>query len=102
MSVSAARFITILPVRSEPVNWRKSASSISAPPVSAVPLTIRITSGAPISRQPRSISIAISGVTSEGLITTAAPAISAGIASSKARMSGKFQGLITPTTGYGW
>ena len=82
MSVSAARFITILPVRSEPVNWMKSTSSIRAPPVSAVPLTISRTSGAPISLQPRSTSIAISGVTSDGLITTAAPAISAGIASS--------------------
>ena len=34
-------------------------------------------------------------------MTTAAPAISAGIASPRERISGKFQGLITPTTGYG-
>jgi hypothetical protein len=45
-------------------------------------LTTWITSGAPIWRHPRAISIALSGVTSEGLITTAEPAISAGIASS--------------------
>ena len=32
-------------------------------------------------------------------MTTAAPAISAGIASPSERISGKFQGLITPTTG---
>ena len=38
---------------------------------------------------------------SEGLITTAAPACSAGIASPSARISGKFQGLMMPTTGWG-
>ena len=40
-----------------------------------------------------------SGVNSEGLTTTAAPACRAGIASPSASVSGKFQGLITPTTG---
>ena len=38
---------------------------------------------------------------SEGLITTAAPACRAGIASPSARTSGKFQGLMMPTTGWG-
>ena len=38
---------------------------------------------------------------SEGLTTTAAPACRAGIASPSERTSGKFQGLITPTTGSG-
>ncbi len=38
---------------------------------------------------------------SEGLITTAAPACRAGIASPRARISGKFQGLMMPTTGWG-
>ena len=42
-----------------------------------------------------------SGVISDGLTTTAAPANSAGIASPAERISGKFQGLIRPTTGYG-
>ena len=32
-------------------------------------------------------------------MTTAAPAISAGIASPSERISGKFQGLMIPTTG---
>ena len=32
-------------------------------------------------------------------MTTAAPAISAGIASPAERISGKFQGLMIPTTG---
>ena len=34
-------------------------------------------------------------------MTTAQPAIRAGIASPSERISGKFHGLITPTTGYG-
>ncbi len=38
---------------------------------------------------------------SEGLITTAAPACSAGIASPRARIKGKFQGLMIPTTWWG-
>ncbi len=37
-------------------------------------------------------------MTSLGLSTTAFPAISAGIASPKQRLSGKFQGPMTPTT----
>jgi hypothetical protein len=40
-------------------------------------------------------------VNSDGLITTAAPACRAGIASPSARVRGKFQGLMMPTTGYG-
>ncbi len=38
---------------------------------------------------------------SEGLTTTAAPACRAGIASPSASTSGKFQGLMIPTTGWG-
>ena len=38
---------------------------------------------------------------SEGLTTTAAPACRAGIESPSAIASGKFQGLMTPTTGKG-
>ena len=38
---------------------------------------------------------------SEGLTTTAAPACRAGIESPSPIARGKFQGLITPTTGWG-
>ena len=38
VSVSAARAITLRPVRSEPVNWTKSTSSTRAPPVSPMPV----------------------------------------------------------------
>ena len=41
------------------------------------------------------------GVTSLGLISTAQPASSAGIASISVNVSGKFHGLITPTSAYG-
>ena len=65
-----------------------------------MPLTTSKTSGPPISLfQASTISVRPSGVISEGLMTTAAPAISAGIASPSERISGKFQGLMTPTTG---
>ena len=74
VSVSAARFITTLPVRSEPVNWTKSTSSTSAPPVSPMPLTTSRTSGPPISSfHARTSSMVESGVNSEGLMTTAQP-----------------------------
>ena len=64
-----------------------------------MPLTTASTSGAPTSsRQARTSSISVSGVSSEGLITTALPASSAGIASPSERITGKFQGLIMPTT----
>ena len=100
--MSAARFITTLPVRSEPVKPTKSTSSTSAPPVSPNPLTQSKTSGAPTSSfHARTSSMKQSGVISDGLTTTAAPAKSAGIASPAERISGKFQGLIRPTTGYG-
>ena len=102
MSVSAARFMTTFPVRSEPVNWMKSHASTSAPPVSPMPVTTSKTSGAPISSfQARTSSNRVSGVNSDGLITRAQPATSAGMPSPSERINGKFQGLMTPATGKG-
>ena len=100
--VSAARAITLRPVLSEPVNWTKSTLSTRAPPVSPIPCTQSKTSGPPISCfQASTTSARPSGVNSEGLTTTAAPACRAGIASPSERISGKFQGLMMPTTGCG-
>jgi hypothetical protein len=102
VSVSAAWAITLRPVVSEPVNWMKSASSTRAVAVPALPCTQSSTSGAPISAfQASTTSASPSGVNEEGLITTAAPACRAGIASPSERISGKFQGLMIPTTGNG-
>ena len=78
-----------------------STESTTAAPVAPIPVTHRNTGGAPISAQPRASSHADSGVTSEGLTTTAAPASSAGAASTAGMSNGKFHGVITPTTGYG-
>jgi len=59
----------------------------------------RIDSGAPISVQPRANSTALSGVTSDGLRSSEAPAASAAMPSSAAFANGKFHGMINPTTG---
>ena len=57
ISRSAARCAIFLPVRVDPVNWMKSASSTSADPVAPVPVRHSSTPGAPTSsRQPRTIS----------------------------------------------
>jgi hypothetical protein len=73
--------------------------AITAAPVSAYPVVNASTGGAPISVQPRTNSTALSGVTSDGFNSTAAPAANAGIPSIGAFMKGKFHGMIRPTTG---
>ena len=84
------------------MNWTKSTLSTRAPPVSPIPCTQSKTSGPPISCfQASTTSVTPSGVNSDGLITTAQPACRAGIASPSERISGKFQGLMIPTTGWG-
>ncbi len=89
MSVSAARAITFLPVRVEPVNITMSTSSIRAAPVSPPPVaTSRTSSGSPHSRSAPAISCDVSGVTSDGLSTTALPAASAGMQSPNEFVSG--------------
>ena len=73
----------------EPVNITKSASSITAVPVSGPPTAIWSTgSGIPHSRSPSASSSDVSGVTSDGLSSTALPAASAGIASPNEFVSG--------------
>jgi len=66
--------------------------------VGPVPVTTVNTGGAPISLQPLASSSADSGVTSEGLSSTQAPACRAGTTSIPGIASGKFHGEITPTT----
>ena len=89
MSVSAARAMTFLPVAVEPVNITKSTSSIRSCAWSAPPIRTWIASlGSPHSRIPSASSSEVSGVTCDGLRTTALPAASAGIASPKLLVSG--------------
>ncbi len=66
------------------------------PPVPVA--TVKTPSGMPASASISAISSEVSGVTSEGLRTTALPAISAGMQSPKELISGKFQGPMTPMT----
>ena len=77
----------------------KSTSSISAAPVSPRPVaTWKTPSGIPHSASISAISSEVSGVTSDGFMTTELPAASAGMQSPNELLSGKFQGPITPTT----
>jgi hypothetical protein len=79
VNVRAARSITALPVRVEPVNITKSDSSITASPVSRAPVATWSTpAGIPLALIISAVRSAVSGVTSEGFINTALPAISAG------------------------
>ncbi len=89
MSVSAARAITFLPVSTEPVNITKSTSSTSAAPASPRPVaTWKTPSGMPDSVSISAIRSDVSGVTSDGLSTTALPAARAGMQSPKELLSG--------------
>ncbi len=89
MSVCAACAITLLPVATEPVNITKSTSSISAAPVSPRPVaTVNTCSGMPHSASISAISSEVIGVISEGFITTALPAASAGMQSPNELLSG--------------
>ncbi len=81
------------------MNCTKSAASTTAAPVSPVPVTLAITAGAPISCQPSIIRAQASGVSSDDFDSTAQPAASAGAASIRNRVIGKFQGVMMPTTG---
>src|SRR6195952_3771976 len=96
ISLSPARAAMARPVLVDPVNCTMSTESTTAAPVAPRPVTHARTGGAPISFQPRTSSTADSGVTSDGLMTTAAPASSAGTTSTPGMSSGKFHGVITP------
>ena len=81
--------MTFLPVAVEPVNMTMSTASTSAAPVAPSPVaTWKTSSGSPHSRSASAISSDVSGVTSDGLRTTALPAASAGMQSPKEFVSG--------------
>ena len=100
-SRSPASEATRRPVSTEPVKTtfavpgaRTSASPASAPPWTTC--TSRF--GAPASRKTRWTHAPESGVTSEGLTTTALPAATAKAAWLSGIPNGKFHGEITPIT----
>ena len=90
------------PVRLEPVKetlpipgWRTRASPVTAP----VPwTTLKIPAGMPASTASSARRTVEKGVSSEGFSTMALPAASAGPTFQDAMLSGKFQGVIAPTT----
>jgi hypothetical protein len=100
LSVPAALRMMSWPVRVEPVNtilwmpgWPEIPRPSAAPPATALTRPGGATSS--ISSTRRRV---LSGVSSEGLITTALPARSAGMMCHTAIISGQFHGVIDPTT----
>ena len=104
--VSAAAFWMILAVSTCPVKAILSTSgwaTRAAPVVSPRPLTMLMTpAGKPASRASSATRSAVSGVCSAGFITIVLPQASAGPHFQASISSGKFQGMICPTTPIGW
>ncbi len=102
LSVSAAAFWMILAVSTWPVKAILSTSGCAtraAPAVSPKPLIKLITPGGkPASIASSPIRSAVSGVCSAGFMTTVLPQASAGPHFQASITSGKFQGMICPTT----
>ena len=94
--------MTSFPTSVDPVNATLSTSALrqsSAPASSPKPVMILTTPGGnPISWMSRASSIAVTGVSSDGLRTTVLPAASAGPSFQAAILSEKFQGMIAATT----
>ena len=91
-----------LPTSVDPVNATLSTSicmARAAPAVSPKPdTTLTTPSGTPASAMSSASRSAVSGVCSAGLSTTVQPAASAGPSFHAAISSGKFHGMICPTT----
>ena len=100
--VCAAPAAIVRPTSVEPVNATLATSGCSTsrcPQVRPGPATTLTTpSGIPAASAIRSNSSAVSGVSSAGLSTTVLPAASAGASFQAAIVSGKFHGVISPTT----
>ena len=101
LRLPAAALTISLPTSVEPVNATLSTSSCaaSAAPASPKPVTMLTTpSGSPASCSSSPRRSADSGVCSAGLSTTVQPQASAGPSFHAAISSGKFHGMIWPTT----
>jgi hypothetical protein len=100
--VSEARAAMRRPTAVEPVNATfatSGCSTIRSPTTRPDPTTtLKTPSGTPASTTIRSSSTAVSGVSSAGFRTMAFPAASAGATFHEAIDSGKFHGVINPTT----
>src|SRR6202044_883269 len=102
LTVSAASFTIILPTAAEPVKailltsgcFTNGDPTLSPKPV----ITLTTPFGRPTSSNHFASSSTVSGVCSAGLSTQVQPAASAGASFQAAIVSGKFQGMIWPTT----
>jgi hypothetical protein len=95
-----------LPVDECPVNEMTWTSGLStrAPPTSAPDpvTTFTVPGGKPASAMSSTRSVAQCGVSEAGLNTTVLPVTSAGIIFQQGIATGKFHGVMTPTTPIGW
>ena len=99
MKFRAQASATIRPVATLPVNASASTLSIMAAPVLPSPaIHWKTPASSGTSARDFCNGLMKRGVTSLGFTSTAQPAINAGIESSIDSRSGKFHGLITPTS----
>jgi hypothetical protein len=93
---------TLRPTATDPVNdtARTSGEATTAAPAAGPrPITTLTTpGGSPAAVRQRAKCIALSGASSEGLSTTVLPAARAGAAFQAGIATGKFHGVISPTT----
>ena len=96
----AADMATFLPVSIEPVKLilRGTGWLVIQAPSSSPPLTTLSTPGGRTSRSNSPTLRVVSGVNGDGLRTMVLPARSAGAIFQKARVSGKFHGVMAATT----
>ena len=83
------------------IRWSK-ARPANAWPTSGPPVTTAISSSEKAPPNICAISAEVAGVYSDGLIIARLPAARTPASGVKVRFTGKFQGLITPTTPFGW
>ncbi len=100
---AAAAFITWRAIEVAPVKirWSKGRPA-NAWPTSGPPGKQAISSSVKASANISAISCAVAGVYSDGLIIARLPAASTPASGAKVRFTGKFHGLMIPTTPFGW
>ena len=104
ISLSAAQRSIWAPTSVEPVKasfWILSLVASAWPASAPKPLTTLTTPGGRMSLMRSIISMMVTGVCSAGLSTLQQPAASTGASFQAAISSGKFQGMIWPTTPMG-
>ena len=96
----AAEMATFLPVSMEPVKltFRGTGWPVIQAPSSSPPLTTFSTPGGTTPRSSSMVLRVASGVKGEGFSTMVLPASRAGAIFQKAKVSGKFQGVMAATT----